>query len=50
MSSGTFGKETIIVPLFSFEMPLFSSPYWNVTIRPEYHLVSTINIDGIHRI
>ena len=34
------------MPLFSFEMPLFSSPSWNVNIRPESHLVSTINIDG----
>ena len=28
-------------------MPLFSSPGWNVNIRPESHLVSTIKIDGI---
>ena len=27
-------------------MPLFSSPCWNVNIRPESHLVSTIKIDG----
>ena len=28
-------------------MPLFSSPCWNVNIRPESHLVSTIKIDGL---
>ena len=27
-------------------MPLFSSPYWNVNIRPESHLVSIINLDA----
>ena len=38
-SSWAFGKEAIFMPLFSF-------PCWNVNIRPESHLVSTIKIDG----
>ena len=46
MSTWAFDKEAIFMPLFSFEMPLFSSPYWNVNIRPESHVVPTIKIDG----
>ena len=42
-SSWAFGKQAIL-------MPLFSSPCWNVNIRPESHLVSTIKIDGLHEL
>ena len=31
-------------------MPLFSSQCWNINIRPESHLVSTVNIDDVYNI